>query len=133
MRIEAVFPIICVNLFALCEPNAAAAQEAAESAVLEAGTVAPQAGAARSLAGAISGSLRAAGDSLGMPAAARGGSSRGPVSARPYSQAYAIPANIDPLAGTDAPAYRILGSRAVIRVAFGLDQSPAAICIAYCR
>jgi hypothetical protein len=113
----------------------AIAQDAAESAQIQAGVVQSQAGAGRSLGSAISRSMNAAGNAIGatgaVRASSRAGRHRQARARAEYSGTGAIPANVDPLARTDAATYR-LGNRAVIRVSGGLMTTEPTSCIANC-
>lgn len=108
----------------------AVAQEAAESAVLNAGT-AQGAGAERSLGNAIGRSLRSAGNFIGSLGGTQQGRASAPTRSASYHSSYTIPGGIDPLAGTDAPTYR-LATGSVMRVTSGLQPSATTICIANC-
>jgi hypothetical protein len=123
---------ICSILLSVGAPGSAAGQESGETAQINSGILQQQAGAERSLSAAIEQRMRASGDVLSAQRGAQGAAgrsaSRPPVSYQPYT----IPANIDPLAGTDAPTYRILGNGAVFRFSWSLSPSPNAVCIAFC-
>lgn len=109
----------------------AGAQDMSESVLINAGT-AQQARAQATLSSAINKSFQAASNAIAMAPSSNGTSgSYAGRSARPMYLTYAIPANVDPLAGTDAPTYR-LASGTTLRVSRGLDASASAVCIANC-
>lgn len=115
--------------FALALAPPAMAQDAAETAIITAGTGAPQARGARSLGSAISDSMnRAAGairvQSRGAPLPRRGPASQG-------NPAGTIAADVDVLENTDAPGYR-LGNGATIRVSGRLNPAAGTVCTRNC-
>lgn len=123
---------ICAVLLSIGASGSAAGQDLAETAQINSGIVQQRTGAERSLAGAISRRLRASGDALGVPADSRSASiGRGSGRAVSY-QPYTIPANVDALAGTEAPTYRLLGNDVLIRISWDLRPSPNVVCIAFC-
>jgi hypothetical protein len=109
---------------------AASAQAAAETAVILSGTGQATGSASRSLGSAISGSINAA--SAQIQAARNGGSvANGGGRRRASGVAYAIPADVDMLEGTDAPTYR-LGNGATIRVSGTFVQGAETSCAKDC-
>ncbi len=110
---------------------AASAQAAAETAVILSGTGQATGSASRSLGSAISGSINAA--SAQIQAARNGGSVANGGGRRRASgyAAYAIPADVDMLEGTDAPTYR-LGNGATIRVSGTFVQGAETSCAKDC-
>lgn len=129
MEIRAARRAIFTVLMVATPASPALAQEAGESAVLNAGT-AGQVSAERSLGSAMSRSISGAANAVAM---AQGGQSpvRHMANFRAGHPSYTIPPNIDPLAQTDAPTYRI-ATGAVMRVSGGIQPSPTTFCIANC-
>jgi hypothetical protein len=114
--------------------STAAAQDAAEAAILG-GSGQAQAGASRSLGTAMSNSLNAAANAIGGGTPNRGGthsSSAAIARVRPAQAMIGSPVSSDPLAGTDAPTYR-LGNGSSIRVSGGLIPAANAACVRDCR
>ena len=120
---------------ALCGAVTAQAQVAAEEAVILSGS-AGQGKAARSLGGAIRGSLNRASDAV---AAANRGSvrvegnrQRRSSGGRQAKVQGVVPRGVDPLQGTDAPAYA-LESGATIKVTGGFTPSATTRCTVNCE
>lgn len=110
-------------------PAALKAQAAAETAVITAGTGAPQARSARSLGNAISGSMRRAAGALNTRSRASRSRPRAPSGEA--ASGHEVAADVDVLEGTDAPAYT-LGNGARIRVSGGLRPASGTICTRHC-
>ena len=121
---------ISAALLALGAAGNAAAQDAAETATILSGT-SQQAKAQRSLGSAISRSINNASNAIRSSRNAGPVAIRGPSRNRGSGGAYRITAHGDPLAGTDAPTYR-LGNGASIRVSGVLRPEEETVCISNC-
>jgi hypothetical protein len=113
----------------------ASAQDAAETAIILGGTGQAQVGASRSLGAAISNGLNGATNTINAATPDRGaghGSSAATGHARPVGVMIGSSTTRDPLAGTDAPTYR-LANGSSIRVSGGLIPSAEANCVKDCR
>lgn len=119
----------CAALLSVGVSGNAAAQDAAETAQILSGTGQSQGRASRSLGSAISQSMNAARDAIATTRAAEPVTSRRRF--RTAHEPYPIPANVDGLAGTDAPTYR-LGNGSSIRVSGRLLQAPGTSCVSDC-
>jgi hypothetical protein len=129
---RAVIVALTAAALAVGVARAAAAQDAAEAAIILGGAGQSQAGAQRSLGAAIANSFNSAGNAIG--AANAGTVARGHTSstARPRTgAAQALAVSRDPLMGTHAPTYR-LSNGASIRVSGGLRPEPGATCVKDC-
>lgn len=119
---------ICAILLSVGVSNSAVAQDAVETAQILSGTGQMQ-GGGRSLGSAISRSLNGAGDviagSTSAPRTANAGANPAIHRTDP------VPANVDPLARSDAPTYR-LGNGASIRVSGGFQSDPVTSCVKNC-
>ena len=120
---------ICVAMLAIGVPPPAAAQDAAESALIVGGVGQGQAKAQRSLGTAITNSINSASNSVRastspapMRSRRQARNARGPVH---------IAAGVDPLEGTDAQSYH-LDNGASIRVSGGLRPPPKPACAKDC-
>ena len=111
-----------------------AAQDAAETAIILSGSGSGQAKASQSLGDAISRSIGGATAAINArPNARAKGRTAAQQRARgPIQIQSAIPADVDPLEGTDAAAYK-LGSGATIRVSGRLNPSAGTVCIKECE
>lgn len=106
-------------------PDLAVAQVAAESAIVTAGSTG-QVQAQRGLASAIENSIRGAASTVSSGARPEAGNAAG--SRRVTG---AVQGNVDALAGTDAPSYK-LQNGATIRVSGGFVPAPRARCTRDC-
>lgn len=122
---------IAAGLFALpwALPLPALAQDAAEAAVITAGTAAPQARASRSLGSAISGAMNRTAGAINIRS--RSGSRPARAASRQADSSHTIAADVDVLESTDAPGYT-LGNGAQIRVSGRLNPSAGTICTRNC-
>ena len=119
---------ITALMLAIATPASLSAQDAAETAIIIAGTSAPQASGARGLGGAISGSMRRAAGVINL----RSGGAQAPRGATRQDAARTLPEGVDALEGTDAPAYKV-GSGATIRVSGRLNPSARTVCTRNCE
>ncbi len=116
------------GMAALLLPGAVFAQDAAETAIILGGTGAAQGRAQKSLGSAVSRSMGNAANVLAAQQRAQRGTPHR-TSRRPHRRgganfAIALPADVDSLAGTDAPSYD-LANGASIRVSGGLRRPVA--------
>ncbi|MBD3728789.1 MAG: hypothetical protein IE933_03710 [Sphingomonadales bacterium] len=115
----------------------ALAQDAAEEAMITSTTGPATGSAARTLGGAVSGSITGAADSIRATrsGAATGRTGSGARTSRsagtPRAGGYWIPPRIDPLEYTNAATYRV-GNGSVIRVSGLFDPAPGTHCIRFC-
>ncbi len=113
------------GMASLLFPGAVLAQDAAETAIILGGTGAAQGRAQKSLGSAISRSMGNAANVLAAQRRAQQGVPHTPTR-RPHRRggahfSIALPADVDPLANTDAPTYD-LANGASIRVSGGLRR-----------
>ena len=120
----------CAAVTSLALPCPAEAQAAAESAIILSGTGQAQGRAARSLGAAVSQSMNRASAAIQPRQNGTGHAASSRTGGSPHAS-YAIPAGVDPLAGTDAPTYQ-LGNGASIRVSGRLQQAPSTTCVKDC-
>ncbi|MEP2612538.1 hypothetical protein [Marinobacter alexandrii] len=105
--------------------GAAAAQDAAETAIILSGTGQGQARAAKSLGSSAAGSIGRAANAVSITQSQRS-SPRRSRKRKGGHFSIALPADVDPLEGTDAPSY-LLDNGSTIRVSGGLRRTFAII------
>lgn len=110
-------------------PLPALAQDAAETAIITAGTAAPQARASRSLGSAISGAMNRSAGAINIRSSS--GSRPARAAGRQTDSSHTIAADVDVLENTDAAGYT-LGNGAQIRVSGRLNPSAGTICTRNC-
>jgi hypothetical protein len=122
--------VSAIGLAASPMTGAASAQDAAETAIILSGTGQGQARAAKSLgssaAGGIGGAANAVSITRPQGSSPRRTGSRLSRSRQGGHFSIALPADVDSLEGTDAPAY-LLNNGSTIRVSGGLRRPPAVI------
>ena len=122
--------IACSALALIALPGVAAAQDAAETAIILGGSATSQAHGQRALGSAISHSIGGAANAIERPSAnsappRRRHAQRGGYPAEP------LPSGTNPLAGTGAPSYR-LENGATLTVSGGLAPSAGTTCLKGC-
>lgn len=105
--------------------GAAAAQDAAETAIILSGTGQAQTRAAKSLGSSAAGGIGRAANAVSITQSQRS-SPRRARSRKSGHFSIALPADVDPLEGTDAPSY-LLENGSTIRVSGGLRHTSVTI------
>lgn len=117
---------------AMMTPGAAAAQDAAESALILGGTGQATGSAQRNLGRSITGSINRASSALSTTRQARSVRPHAPSRRRGGGGGYAVPAGFDALEGTDAETYDLANGSA-IRVSGGFRPGQGSHCVENCK
>jgi hypothetical protein len=120
-----LFAVSAMGLFVSPMTGAAAAQDAAETAIILSGTGQAQARAAKSLGSSEAGGIGRAANAVSITQSQRSLPHR-TRNRKGRHFSIALPADVDPLEGTDAPSY-LLNNGSTIRVSGGLRRTSSII------